>query len=134
MKMQLRGVCRIAWTFAAGARTFSVDVYQPLNLSPRPTMVVRANGDAGIRADVTGTAASGAGWVTITVNVSPIVAGTVWVDLFNNLDRLDSVCWFDKLRDDTARTDGFDAWIGNTPVLQLTQLQLGPTRAYGSVG
>lgn len=81
------GYWAFRWTVLTGTRTISVKVKQPANLSPRPTLVVKANPEIGVNADATGTAAAGTGWVTIgPVTITPTSDGAVWVELHNNID------------------------------------------------
>ena len=82
LRLNVRGTYRFRWTVAAGSRSISIDVKQAVNVSPRPRVTVLANPDIGVNADVQGSAASGAGWVTIgPIAVTPSSAGALWVIL-----------------------------------------------------
>lgn len=74
------------WPVAAGARTISVDVkYSPDNgAGQRPRLVIRANSEVGLAADISTEAPSDAGgtWVTIgPVSVTPSGIGVLEVEL-----------------------------------------------------
>lgn len=87
LRMDARGVWRFRWVVESGARTASINVKQAANASPRPTLVIKANPSIGVNSDVTGTAGSGTGWVTIgPVNAAPTSDGVLWVELRNNYD------------------------------------------------
>jgi len=87
LKMERLGKFRFRWIVTSGARTISVNVKQAINLTPRPTLVVKANSSIGVNSDVTGTAGSGTGWVTIgPVAINPSSSGAVWVELRANYD------------------------------------------------
>lgn len=87
LRMDARGTWRFRWVVESGARTASINVKQAANASPRPTLVIKANTAIGVNADVTGTAGSGTGWVTIgPVNAAPTGDGVLWVELRNNYD------------------------------------------------
>lgn len=80
--MQTDGVFRFKWAVAAGENTIQISVKQPSNGTPRPRMVVKANPDIGLDADLTGDAASGTGWTTIgPLTVDSDIGGAVWVEL-----------------------------------------------------
>lgn len=97
LRLDARGYWRFRWSFSSGARSVSISVKQPDNQSPRPSLIVKANPDCGVNADVTGTAASGTGWVTIgPVNINPSSAGAVWVELHANYDA-PSECYWDEI-------------------------------------
>src|SRR6267378_7706794 len=79
------GYWRFRWSVASGTRTISIYAKQAINMSPRPTLVERANPAIGVNADVTGTAGSSTGFIQIgPVTISPSSAGAVWVELWNN--------------------------------------------------
>ena len=87
LRMDSRGVFRMRWKVLPGTRTITVSVKQAVNLSPRPTIVVRANPDIGVNSDVTETAPGGASWVTIgPATVTPSSAGVLAVELRANYD------------------------------------------------
>jgi len=91
---------RFRWRVRTGARSIQVNVKQAVNISPRPSLIVKANPGIGINADVTGTAASNTGWVVIgPVNITPSSDGAVWVELWNNYDAqvYQAPCYFDHI-------------------------------------
>jgi hypothetical protein len=80
---------RFRWIVAAGARTLSIKVKQQDISEARPTLIVKANPDIGVNADVTETAPAGDGWVTIgPAAITPSSDGAVWVEIWNNVDGL----------------------------------------------
>lgn len=88
------GMWRFRWSFASGSRSISISVMQVSDSTPRPTLTVKANPDCGVNADVTGTAGSGVGWVTIgPVNITPTSSGAVWVELRSNYQAPESSFW-----------------------------------------
>jgi hypothetical protein len=98
LKMNNRGEFRFRWRVASGSRTVTVSVKQPINLSPRPTLTVKANPEIGVNADVSSTAPSGAGWVAIgPVSVSPTSAGVLFVVLNARYDSQLDPCWWDQI-------------------------------------
>lgn len=100
LRMDALGSFRFRWQVLAGARTIQIQCKQAINLSPRPTMVIKANSDIGVNADVTVTAGSGAGYVTIgPETINPVSDGALWVELHNNLDYQIAVapCYWDNL-------------------------------------
>lgn len=98
LKLNRHGMFRFRWTVNAGSRGISVSVKQAANVSPRPTLVVRANPEIGVNSDVTETAGSGTGWVTIgPASISPSSRGAVWVELHNNYDSQGGACYFDNI-------------------------------------
>lgn len=85
LQLIANGVWRFRWVVQSGSRGVSVDVKQAINLSPRPSIIVKANPDIGVNSDVTAVAASGTGWVTIgPANITPSSSGAVWVELHAN--------------------------------------------------
>lgn len=100
LRIEMRGRFRFRWVLAVGARTISINVKQAVNLSPRPSLVVKANPETGIMADVETFAASGTGWVTIgPVAISPSAQGALWVELRSNYDGQSGIpCYWDDLR------------------------------------
>jgi hypothetical protein len=79
------GAWRFRWGVEAGARSIAVYCKQVDNTSPYPSLVIKANTDAGINADVETFAAAGAGWKTIgPVAINPSGYGVLWIELRNN--------------------------------------------------
>lgn len=99
LRIDGKGVWRFRWAVSSGTRTISVSVKQALNISPRPTLVVKANAAIGVNSDVTGTAGSSATWVTIgPVTASPSSDGALWVELRANLDYQSATCYWDNIQ------------------------------------
>jgi hypothetical protein len=87
------------WPVSPGNRTVSIDVKYTPNEAPRPRLIVRANPEVGVVADVTGEAPSGTGWVTIgplTVAVSQ--AGALEIFLEVQHPAVDGAAWWDNLQ------------------------------------
>ncbi len=100
LRLDSLGSWRFRWTVAVGTRTMSVFVKQAVNLSPRPTLIVKANPEIGVNSDVTVTAGSGSGFVLLgPATINPTVAGAVWVELHNNYDGQTggAPCYFDDI-------------------------------------
>ena len=100
LRLDAKGMWRFRWAVASGSRSVSINVKQAVNGSPRPTLVVKANPSIGVNSDVTGTAGSGTGWVTIgPVSITPSSDGAVWVELHNNYDSqvLQTPCFWDHI-------------------------------------
>ena len=98
LRMDSAGMWRFRWTVLSGARTITIGVKQAANASPRPTLVVKANPNIGVNADVTETAGAAAGWIAIgPAAINPTSDGAVEVQLWNNLDRQfgTAPCYFD---------------------------------------
>jgi hypothetical protein len=98
-RMDARGVWKALIPFpSATINTIQVDVQQAANLSPRPTITIKADAAAGITSDIVGTAASGAGFVTIgPLTVAPTSDAVLLVILQNNLDAQSGQCYWDNL-------------------------------------
>lgn len=98
LTLALPGFWRFRWTVQPGTRTITVQVYQSANISPYPSVIVKANTSIGVSSDVTGTSAGGTGWVSIgPITVTPTSEGVLWVQLWNNLHLAQSPCYFDKV-------------------------------------
>jgi hypothetical protein len=102
------GSWRFRWQVMTGSQTISCYVKQEINTAPFPTMVVRANPDIGIVADITGTSPGGAGWVKIgPITATASSVGVVWVELRANNTGMDASsanplgpwypCYFDEI-------------------------------------
>ena len=94
------GFWRFRWGLSPGVHGISVNAKQVSNvIGKRPSIVVKANSDIGINADVTGSAGSNTGWTTI----GPLVVtasgfAPVWVELHNNdTDTFFSPAYFDHI-------------------------------------
>jgi hypothetical protein len=99
MLMQYPAIIRFRWVVLAGSRSAQVDVMQASNVSPRPKLTVKANADIGVGADVTGSASSSTGWVTIgPLSVTPSSRGVLIIEL-ECPTRLegDNGCYWDNL-------------------------------------
>jgi len=98
LRLDAAGVFRFRWSVINGNRSIQVFVKQPLNLSPRPLLRVKANPAIGVMSDGTSVAASGTDWVsTGTVAISPTSNGAVWVHLENRVDGQTSPCFWDRI-------------------------------------
>lgn len=98
LRLDAAGVFKFRWSVINGNRTIQVFVKQPLNLSPRPLLRVKANPAIGVLSDGTAVASSGTDWVsTGTVAISPTGNGAVWVHLENRLDGQTSPCHWDRI-------------------------------------
>lgn len=101
------GRWRFKWGVTAGTHTAAIYCKQVENVSPYPSMVIRANTAIGVNADVVGTSPGGAGWVTIgPITVIPSSDGVLVVELRNDLQTLNpartglspwSPCYFDHI-------------------------------------
>jgi hypothetical protein len=101
LQLDIPGFWRFRWAVGVGSHSIQCLVKQAINLSPRPTLVIIANPDIGLNANVTVTAPSGTGWVTLgpaSLNASAV--GAVWVELHNNYTSLyNSPAYFDHITD-----------------------------------
>jgi hypothetical protein len=89
---------RFRWTIRVGTQTLRVSCLQAGNESPRPTMVIKANTDVGLNADVSGSAPSSTGWVVIgPLSVTANATGAVFVEFHNNYIGGYDFCYFDLL-------------------------------------
>ena len=81
--------------------TLKMDMKQVSNVAApyRPSFIVKANPSIGVNADVTGTAGSGTGWVTVgPVTVTPSSDGVLTVELWNNdIGTFNSPAYFDQM-------------------------------------
>lgn len=78
---------RFKWSVGGGNRTISVKCKQASNSvsASRPSLIVKANPSIGVNSDVSGSAPSSTGWVTIgPVSITPTASGSVNVELWNN--------------------------------------------------
>ena len=96
------GFWRFRWgvTTAAGIRTIQIFAKQVSNVTGfRPSLVVKANPAIGVNSDVTGTAGSSTGWITIgPLTVTPSGNGVLWVELHNNdTSTFNSTAYFDHI-------------------------------------
>jgi hypothetical protein len=91
------GVWRFRWSVAAGRRTVSAKVKQPVNVVPRPQLAVLPNPAIGVAVEVTADAPAGTDWVDIgPITFTPDVAGVVWVELRALYDA-PVPCWWDDV-------------------------------------
>jgi hypothetical protein len=80
------GAWRFRWAVKPGARTVAVYCKQPANLSPYPSLAVKADASLGVPSDVEVTSTGGAGWVAVgPASLTITAAGALWVELRNNL-------------------------------------------------
>lgn len=97
LQMDRPGKFEFLWLVAAGARTIAISVKQEANTSPRPKMTVLANPSIGVNSDVSDSAASSTGYVSILLNVSPTSGGLLLVRLENFHVSTYSPAFFDQL-------------------------------------
>lgn len=90
------GSWRFRWVVEVGDRSVSAWAYQAINLSPRPAIIVKANPDVGLMADVVSPAGANSGWVQIPAATFTATAlGVVWVELHNRLTQDIYPAYFD---------------------------------------
>jgi hypothetical protein len=92
------GRWRFRWAFEAGTRAMTIMTKQVSNVTgKRPRVIVKANPQFGLNADVVADAGSGAGWVTIgPLIITPASDGATWVELWNmDTDTFKSPAYFD---------------------------------------
>jgi hypothetical protein len=100
LRLDARGFFRLYWTVKSGTRTFSITVKQAVNVSPRPRVTIVKNTGIGVNADVTSSAGSGTGFVTIgPITASPSSDGVLEVRLENLLDAaiFEAPCYWDDI-------------------------------------
>lgn len=93
------GFWRFRWRVLAGTHTIQCSVKQAYNVSPYPSITVKANPGV-LAADVSGSAAAGSDWKTIgPLTVDVLADGVVWVELWNNLYAQvnGAPCYFDHI-------------------------------------
>lgn len=80
LRFDVRGICNFRWVVKPGTRSFSVDVKQAVNVSPRPRVTIVANPTIGVNSSTRVSAGSGTSWVTIgPIVITPTSKGAVWV-------------------------------------------------------
>lgn len=102
LKLEFPSFWRFRWVVKAGSRTVSVNAKQTgtiLTSSLRPTVVVKANPNIGLNADISGSAVASQGWVTIgPVSFIATTSGVTWVELHNNnTNEGDTPTYFDHI-------------------------------------
>ena len=100
LEMVMPGSWSLLWRVETGSRTFSIDVKQAANTSPRPIVTIHANTEIGVNSDVTGTAGSSATWVTIgPLAAAPTSNGVLRVTFENRFgDEFQSQpCYWDNI-------------------------------------
>lgn len=99
MLMQYPTKIQFRWAVPASVSSVQVDVKQSCNVSPRPTLTIKANPDIGVNSDVVGTAASGTGWVTIgPISATPSSRGVLIIELdCPTREEGDDGCFWDNL-------------------------------------
>ncbi len=86
LRMDALGKWTFRWLVQAEANSISALVKQA-DVTPRPSMVVKANPLIGVPLDLVAVAPAGSGWVTIgPITVTPSVKGGLRVELRNNYD------------------------------------------------
>lgn len=85
LQLDIPGFWRFRWAVKAGARAIYVSAKQDISSgSYRPSMIVRNNPQVGLYTDLSGSAASAAGWQQIPLSFTATGNGVVWVELCNN--------------------------------------------------
>lgn len=100
LAIDIPGHHRFRWGVLAGTRTISIDTKQVSNVTgKRPRIIVKANPEIGVNADVVGDAGAGTGWTTIgPLTVTPTSDGVLWVELWNmDTQTFESPAYFDHL-------------------------------------
>jgi hypothetical protein len=88
---------KFKWVVESGSRTIQISVRQPLNLNPRPTLLIKENLELNI-SNTSGSAPNSTGWTLIgPISVSPIANGVLTVEISNNLVGVNTPCWFDNI-------------------------------------
>lgn len=98
LELQYPGFWRFRWNIGIGERSILCYAKQVSNLDPRPALIVKANSDVGLLADLTAEAPSSAGWIAfpqLTFVASGI--GVVWVELHNRVVAQYSPAYFDHI-------------------------------------
>lgn len=79
------GFWRFRWTVTPGVRTISVLAKQIANVSPFPSLILKANSAIGVPSDVQSFASGGTGWSTIgPITITATGTGVFYVELWNN--------------------------------------------------
>jgi hypothetical protein len=99
LKLEIPGMWRFRWSVKSGTRRITVSTMQNSTGSYRPSVIVKANPEIGLYNDISGSAADISGWTTIgPVSFTSIVAGAVWVELWNNNNQMfNSPAYFDHI-------------------------------------
>ncbi len=79
------------WVVNPGTHTIQVNVKQDINISPRPSMIVKANSSIGVNSDVSASAPSNTGWCVIgPITVTATAQGILIVELASNITAIDA--------------------------------------------
>lgn len=114
LRFEWWGFFRYRWGVAVGTNSVTIYAKQPLNESPRPSVVLKKNTAVGLVADTAFVAAAGVGWVAIPVSFVATGAGIVVVQLWNNLNTTFSApCLFSGPQ--------FALWANGVPLLDNSQ-------------
>ena len=98
LALKENGYWRFRWLVGTGNRSITVFVKQASNLSPRPTLKLRANAAVGLVADVVTTAASSVTWTAMTAAFVCTGTGVIWVEMWNNTLQLpQDPAYFDRI-------------------------------------
>lgn len=84
LRMDRRGRFPIRWPVRSGTRTFAIQckmTRDPGIAASRPRIIIRANPDIGVNADVTTVASTGTGWQALVAQASPTSNGVLEVIL-----------------------------------------------------
>lgn len=98
LQLSIPGFWRFKWVVKAGARTITINTKQAANLTPYPSMIVRASPGV-LATDQTASSAGGTGWTTIgPISFTALADGVVWVELWNNcVQKYDTPALFDHV-------------------------------------
>lgn len=97
LKILGRGYFPVPWVIRPGVRSVSCKVKQPVNVLPRPSIVIRANPLVGLNADVEVAAQPGTDWVIVQAGFTATAEGGVYVELRGNYDGQMVESWWDNL-------------------------------------
>ncbi len=96
LKMTRGSRLRLRVPVAQGARAISVKVKQDTPATPLPKLIVKANPEIGLAADLEATAPAGSGWKTCgPVSFTSIQNGGVWIELAASFIGVGACYWDD---------------------------------------
>jgi hypothetical protein len=91
------GFWRFRWAVGPGNRSLTAFAKQVSNVANRPSIVLKANPDVGLVADVTAVMGSSTDWIAATAAFVATGTGMVWVELHNNCLGIPDTCFFDRV-------------------------------------
>jgi len=102
LSLDIPGMWRFRWVVKPGVRAIYVNTKQVTTVftsSLRPSIVVKANPDIGLNADISASAATSQDWVTIgPLSFVATGTGVTWVELHNNnTNELNTPAFFDHI-------------------------------------